>query len=353
MSIVSRSQSTSGDNSPNLSAANDIVVNNNGPSFGEVRQIVSDAVIAELVKYGVLAQAEAIRRIERFVQQLAVRLASESLTDAASDPDRMHAIIDSGTGFARSGNDATAEVLIETLVARCASESGSLLASILNDAVVLIPKLTEAELAILSVKWYLGPRWYLGNNAYELVEQYDTVLADLVKLLPVNESSYLSLNARGCVWLVVATGFPKISKALPKKYPGLLSSGFGREDLDPMFEGVLGTAYSPVVQCIHAPHRFQISAPSEDHLRNALPSPWSPASLAVFEKLLSDNRMEPERFSQFLASRRASTLIDLLEMEEGILGGISVTPLGEAIAYANMRRLGKIDCGPWILSFAE
>lgn len=348
MNAAPRSQSTTGDNSPNMSAGNDIVV---GPSVSEIRQLVSDAVVAELVRYGVLAQAESLRRVERFVEQLSVRLAAESLLEAVSDPDKMHAIIDSGTGFARSGKDATAEILIETLIAKCASESNSLLSSILNDAILIIPKLTEAELAILSVKWYLDPRWYLGSNVYALLEHYENTLADLVDSLPAGEASYLSLNARGCVWLVVGTGFPKISTTLPKKYPGLLTAGFNREDLDPMFESIIGTTFSPVVQCINNPDKLQIAASSEHHLRAALPSPWSPTSLALFEKLLSDNRMSPEECKSFLVKNNASTLLKFLELEDGILGSLSVTPLGEAIAYANMRRLSKVDCGTWILSY--
>lgn len=212
-------QQRSGHSSTNIQ-----IVNHALPE--DAKGLILDIVHAELYRYRHQAETIADERMERIAQRVVERvaLAGPEATAAFADPDIQFGVGAVGRAYVRTGDDNLADVLVDLLADRCAVGGRTLMAVVLNDAIETAAKLTDAELAALSLAWrLLNTRW-LGMDNLEALEGFlEREVAPFVDDLPEGEASYLHLQYLGCLGTVISTASPE--SAFLSAYPGMFSNG--------------------------------------------------------------------------------------------------------------------------------
>lgn len=141
--------------STNAQAGRDLVVVQ-GFSPEDVQAVIREVITANALQMRDVAATVADERISHFAEKFIARASDEpELVQATGDPDMQQAVIEAGLGFARSGDEHLADVLLDLLTDRAKEPPRTLLALVINDAVTVAPRVTDGELAILTLYWRL------------------------------------------------------------------------------------------------------------------------------------------------------------------------------------------------------
>lgn len=326
-----------GEDSTNAQAGRDVVINQ-GNSLSEVQDFVRDAIAANALEMRQVARDVVEERISTFSELLVERAESDpELVSATSDPDMQHALIDAGLGFARSGDEDMAGILIDLLADRSKEQPRSLLAVVINDAVTTAPRLTDGEIAILTVYWRLVHTVNNGVVSPEsLAEFVRSDIAPLVPFIPRGDASYLHLQSLGCaVVQITSVTFPMVWTGT---YGGLFTKGFTPEEVPAEIHQSLIES-SLLIPNLRDTSRMQINALNEQVLRgNVQGSPAEPHADAIVN-FMQSVAMQPEEVTNVLAEIDPS-MRDLAEIWETTpLQSLRLSAVGMAVAHANWRHL--------------
>lgn len=338
-----------GDESTNAQASRDVVINQ-GSSPAEVREFIREAVSANALAMRQVAEDVVADRINYFSDQLTERAEHHpQLIAASSDPDMQHTLIEAGLGFARSGDEDVAGILIDLLADRADNPPRSLLALVLNDAVQVAPRLTDGEVAALTIHWRL---LQTINNAVVSLEALahflQTDLVPLIPFLPRGDASYLHLQSLGCA--VVQITEVSFDTPWTTTYRALFTRGFSDAEVPEELRPVLEQVPHLLMPCIRDGQRRQFRAINEDVLKEqAVGTPLEPY-LVQAASLMQSNPLQGAELVDFLASL-APEMRTLSEMwGETPLKSLRLSAVGTAIAHSNWRHLtgAEAPLSTWI-----
>ncbi len=199
-------------------------------------------VLAELATqvdtYTAEAEVKKNERLEAFGQKVVDRFAkgTDTRAEAFTDPDFQYAIARAQHAYARSGDEAVADMLVGIIARRSMEEERTRAALSLDEAVDKAARLTKNEFAALGLSFVFrySRHTKLGSLA-ALGEYFQTWLPKLLPDISTVQSCYAYLETQSCASVSIA----KINfrAAMIASYPGLLSKGIERKSL----EGVLST----------------------------------------------------------------------------------------------------------------
>jgi len=140
-----------GDNSTNVQAR-DITVYC-GPSLSEVRQVALDVFRANFIELSGTARDIARERAEEITEDFLRKLQEQHAAGLgqAQEPDFQHSLFTVQKEYARCGDKALGDLLVDLLVDRTKHPSRTILQIVLNESLAVAPKLTPDQLAALSV----------------------------------------------------------------------------------------------------------------------------------------------------------------------------------------------------------
>lgn len=328
------------------SSTNIQIVNHALPE--DAKGLILDIVHAELYRYRQEAETVAEERMERIAQRVVERVAvaGPEATAAFADPDVQFSVGAVGRAYARTGDDNLADVLVDLLADRCAAEGRTLMAVVLNDAIETAAKLTDAELAALSLAWrLLNTRW-LGMDSLESLREFlEREVAPFVDDLPDGEASYLHMQYLGCLGTVMSTQTPE--GAFLSAYPGIFSNGFTVEEIDAALLEQLGE-HRPVsvaepgpffIPCLRDPAKLQVNALFDENIEGAVVSLGVEAAAPGLKALMPRNQMTPQDARAWLAEQHTCMPALFDKWEKGGVGSVRLTSVGMAIAHSNYRRV--------------
>jgi hypothetical protein len=326
-----------GADSTNVQAAGDVHIHHDHLSVTEIRDLVSDAIRANMFNMRAEAERVANERIEAFSARYANRVALEGpeVLAATQDPDVQFTITQAGIGYARTGDEALSEVLVDLLADRARAAGRSLLAVVINDAVGIAPRLTQGEIAALSLHWRLNDA--IPSHVVDLQTFEDYVrdeIAPLVGALPRGEGSYLHLQSLGCV----SIQFSQYAWAHPwvNNYSGVLNKGFERDWVPEVVRGWFGDN-DPFVPALRNPEYVQVAA-----TRASVIDEWTDMYrgpvLTELKRLHLLYTMDADEIAATLTEidPRMADLPGL--WDSTALGAMALTAVGVAIAHADFRR---------------
>jgi len=215
-----------GENSTNYQAQGNITVHT-GVSATEVYDITERVVKSNMKDLVNLARETVDERINSFAQELGERLAQQPATHSAalSDPDVQYAISNAGVAYARRGTEELSEILLDLVSDRVAAPSESLIATILNDAIEIAPRLTKGERAALVMIWtFLRTIEPSSTSLEDLIFYHRPILREFGPDLPKREGSYLHLQSMGCI-SISTLGGSSFASLWHQSYPGFFQSG--------------------------------------------------------------------------------------------------------------------------------
>lgn len=314
----------------------------------DAKGLILDIVHAELYRYRQDAEAEVSERMERIAERVVSRvaLAGPQATAAFRDPDVQFSVGAVGRAYARTGDDNLADVLVDLLADRCAVEGRTLMAVVLNDAIETAARLTDSELAALSLAWrLLNTRW-LGMNSLESLRLFlEEQVAPFVDALPEGEASFLHMQYLGCVGNLATTS--TMGGVFLGAYPGLFTNGFAVEDLDAELLASLGEHQPKSVDepgpffipCLRDRSLLQVNALFPEQLDDATKSHGVPDAALGLKALVSRNQMSPDAVQSSLRDTHPCVASLEAKWESSGLGSFRLTSVGMAIAHSNYRRV--------------
>ena len=340
----------SGNGSLNIQAGHDVEIKS-GLSYEDAKNIALDVFQANFYKLVGLAQETARQRAEeiteKFLRELQKR--SPECLKNAEDVDFQHSLFTAQKEYAKTGDKDLGDILVDILVDRSKEDERSLLQIVLNESLYVVPKLTQEQLAALSVIFTLRYTKYKVMNSLQTLRSYiEQRLSPFVSLLSKKRSTYQHLEYSGCG--SISMGQVRIEPIFRNTYPGLFSKGFREEDLK---EKELNGANirKLCTKCLQNNDLLQFNALDEDLLR--LAAKTNGLEEDIVNKIISFQKsylMKLEEVKECLMKVHPcmEKLFDYWDNSD--LQHMSLTSVGIAIGHANMRRLTgeSSDLGIWI-----
>jgi hypothetical protein len=335
----------SGDNS----VINQVI--NNGPSIQEIELIVRAILAAEFEKYRSEALETVNARIEYFESTLMAALEKTDTSNLESmrDPDNQMNLITATKGFARSGDETLADILVNLLMKRFEAENQSVVASVLNDAIEVASKLTRQELAILSLHWRLTRTVQFDITNLDSIAEYfqKEVLPfiDDFKGTPtyVHHLEYLSL-----LFVEPFTG-SKFGSILASSYPGIYTQGFEASAVPEVLQAHISNR-RVFIPCLRNQSKLQINASSAQMVENLAKETKLEDHVEVLQNLLKYELLAPEEIEKELSAIDPKISTFIQQWNKSDICRTRLSPVGIAIAHANYRRLNGLaaDLNIWI-----
>jgi hypothetical protein len=323
-----------------LQAGRDVVVHK-GMSPEQMTEIMM-AIAKQLSIYHAEAQQTAEKRFASFQGELLKCFADQRKAnpDAFRDPDFQYLIGDAQEAFARSGDEAVRDTLIDIIARRSLEKSRNRLSITLNEAATRATNLTENEFAALSLIYLV--RYTVDHKVRTLpllCDHLRTQLLPLARNVSAENSSFWHMQAQACG--SIEMGHVDMIANFRSKYGGVLGDGFSRQQLeDHLPDGKKNALDNFVIPSLNEPTKLQPNAIrfevwkeataatglSENELRNV----WN-----VFENTIDPfkriTELDPELAEIFNVWR--STAVKQF----------SLTSIGIAIGHANAARVVGFD----------
>jgi hypothetical protein len=321
-----------------VQAGRDVVVHQ-GMSPQQMSEIMV-AIAKQLSIYHDEARQIADQRFASFQEELLKRFTDpkQANPDAFRDPDFQYLIGDAQEAFARSGDEAVRDTLIDIIARRSLEKTRNRLAITLNDAATKAANLTENEFAALSLSYLVRYTVNNGVNTFSAFCDYlKSHLQPFVRNISPEQSSFWHMQAQACGSIEI--GEVDLVVALRGRYTGVLGDGFARQQLeDHLPDGKKTALDNFIIPCINDASKLQPSAirfdvwkeialPSSGLSEQELQNVWN-----LFESTIPD-----------LVKRTTDAVPELAELfniwKATPLKQFSLTSVGIAIGHANAARV--------------
>lgn len=144
---------TSGHNSNNYQSSNMQIINNNGLSYSDVKDIALTIFEQNFYRLSENAAIEARRRAEELVQKFIDTMYNYKKNldiNIFESPGFQHSLVSAQIEYAKSGEEQILDILINVIVERADSTKHTIKNILLDEAIKTIPKLTQSHLNLLS-----------------------------------------------------------------------------------------------------------------------------------------------------------------------------------------------------------
>ena len=345
---MSQNQKT-GDNSTNIQAEKiEVSV---GMTYSEVKEVALDVFKANYLKLSEDASKTALERSIEITEKFLNKLENTNPQgiNNAQDPDFQHSLFNVQKEYARYGDEEMGDLLIDLLVDRTNQPNRSILQIVLNESITVAPKLTQEQLATLSIVFLVRYTMQNGIISFNsLFEYFDKYILPFSGFLVENTSCYQHIEYTGCG--SVGIGEVNFLEVIKKNYKGLFCKGFTKEDVE-----AIGLNYSLVsacfTKCLHDNTLLQINAINEEvFVKNAKSFNVSDNDSNKLIELENSKIMNVDEISFFLIKNRPylQNFIDI--WKTSLIKNLTLTSVGITIGHANVKRnLGEFtNLSIWI-----
>lgn len=329
----------SGDNSLNLQVGRDA---NFGVSATEVRQIAIDVFKANFYDFSEKAAKKALERAEEITDEFIKKFYIEipKFEEKLEDPAIQNALFNTQKEFAKTGDQELKDNLIEILLKRISSEEKSLTQIVLDEAIIVLPKLTNDQINLLTL---IFSSLLLNHYQINNIESFKNLINNkILVFLPTNPLSYsffTHLQFSGCCTLLSGGTYKSFVEIISHRYKGLLTKGFLETDLTNEFpEGTIGL-HPIITRCQQNISKIQFNALNDDILKQSI----SENNLSMLESRIINFQnkfiMNPIEIEEYLRTINPNfeKLMEIWSNDD--FKSIKLTSVGLAIAIINYNRI--------------
>jgi hypothetical protein len=307
-------------------------------------------IMLAMAKQLSMYQADAMRTVEERLASFrkeVLRAFTESgraNPEAFRDPDFQYLLNEAQVEFARSGDEAVRDTLIDIISRRSLEPERNRMVVTLNDAAIRAPRLTRNEFAALSLCYIARYTVNHGINSFDdLCAYVRSYLSPFVPDIARENASFWHLEAQGCA--SVEMGELRLGDLLRKRYTGALGKGFDRQTLEAHLpDGMKSALDELLMPSLHDPDRLQPAAINRDvfHAKaagSALAKPQLDNVWNAFE-----NTVPPEPDLISLLAPTVPGVDELFRVwEDTPLKNLKLNSVGIAIGHANAVRVINFD----------
>lgn len=341
-----------GDGATAIQAGGNVTVNNVGLTYADVKGIVEDVFQANFYKLAGNAKEVAHKRMEEINEAFLKKLQKENPKGLgmAEDPDFQYALFAVQKEYARSGDKDLGDLLVDLLVDRSKHGPRDILQIVLNESLITASKLTNDQLATLSVIFSIKYAQINGiANHDHFGAELDKYVLPFASQLTRSLTCYQHLQFCGCGSLQQIAG-KSLEEILGIRYQGLFSKGFCASEVSNSFPsiGVDGPFFIP---CLNDAKKLQVNAMHTEDLKSTMDkNVLTPDDRTKLHQLFELNKMSNTEIIERVTSIRPY-MGDIFEIwRDSSLKSLTLTSVGIAIGHANIKRqIGEIaNLSIWI-----
>lgn len=352
----------SGDDSVNIQAKSINI--QTGLTYSDVKEIALDVFKSNFAQLSEVAAYTAKNRAEEITEKFLCKLANSNpnALNQAQEPDFQYSLLTVQKEYAKTGDKDLGDLLVDILVERTKTPKRSIRQIVLSESLKIAPKLTQDNLAALSVGFIILRTFRFNILSLKSLEDYfKQTIEPLVPFLTKESTSYLHLNYTGCV-LISTMSFRLIGDIFLNKYPGIFYKGFSEEVITKL--GLKIEEISPyITKCLHNEELLQLDPYLANGLKLFKEKEKIPENL-----LYKITKMTNTSFFKEIEHIQKKYIMNHLEVQDylkktypyfetlidiwnnSLLGRMDLTTVGMAIGHANIKRVvGNFsDLGIWI-----
>lgn len=333
-----------GDNSTNYQAENINI--NQGITYRDAKDIALDIYRQNFMQLSEQAAKVALERVEEFVDEFLDKLQSKSpsLLDVMNQPSIQHSLYSAQKQYAVTGDEELKGLLLDLVVQRCEKENRSIHQIVLDEAIAVASKLTVEQMDALTINFIISRT--VDNNIVNLdafFEHLDTSVIPFLESLRFDSSCYDHLPYVGVATIEYTGLIPQLYEQYREKYAAAFSKGLSKEIVDDVVSSDPSLSKHFMI-CHEYPNLLQVCALNENSLRFVCQKDGvSNEGIDKLISLLRQSTMSNEEAKVFLLDRRPALKKLFSIWEKTLINKIFLTPVGVAIAQANLqRRTGKM-----------
>lgn len=333
-----------------LQAGRDIIIAK-GLSYEEVQKVALDVYRKNFLELSGIAADIANTRVTEITDKFLSKLLKEfpEGLDKALDPDFQYSLFTVQKEFARCGDEDLGDLLVDLLVDRTKYDQRDILQIVLNESLITAPKLTENQLAALSIIFLFKHTQHKQiKNFPDFGHYLDVYASPFIDKLVKNEACYQHLQFTGCG--SVGLGSISLDSIFLQTYQGLFQKGFDKSEIE---DKEISIGYDELVfgTCLSDPEKVQVKVIDLESLDKLLES----KSIKQEDKQKIINLFNSGNMSNGQVKEKCVEIrpymAKLIEIwSDSPMKKFTLTSVGIAVGHANIKRLaGEFsDLSIWI-----
>lgn len=330
---------TAQQNATAIQAGRDVLVYG-GMSYSDVKGAALDVFEANFYRLAGIAKQTAKQRAEEVTEKLLERLQREHPEGfaQANDPGFQHALFTVQKEHARTGDNNLGDLLVDLLVDRTRHPQRDIMQIVLDESLNTAPKLTDGQLAILSVVFLFKYTQNHGiGNHQMLAAHFDQVLKPFSEQVLKNAAWYQHLEFTGCG--AVGLGAISLETVLGTTYQGLFLKGFDPSEV--ANRGItIGLDARLFIPCLNDPSKIQVRTNSHESLEKLFDQATVPADDRPKVKALFDENKMSEIEIRAKCVELRPYMAHVFEVwSDSPMKNFTLTSVGIAVGHANIKRI--------------
>ncbi len=325
-----------GDHSHNIQVNGNVTC---GITYTEARQIALDVFNANCQTLMQEAARISEIRANKIVDDFIKRLFEEhpELSHRLQEPSIQYSTFSVIKNYVKTGDEDLKERLLGMLIHRMGAKDRSMEQIVLDEAIEVLPKLTQDHVNILSL---ILSAIYINHNINNLDKFKEFINNKLIPFYPNNrsDSSYTHLQYTGCCTLLSEGGtYKPLPEIFRQRYCGLFYKGFSPEILRQFFLDDYEKIESIVTVCQQNRNLLQFNAMNESVLNHAIKTHNLDNLSNKIIQFSKQNQMNNEEIKKLLyeINPRMNELMEEWKGERSSIKSIALTSVGYAIAILN------------------
>ncbi|NLR59306.1 hypothetical protein HGH93_14410 [Chitinophaga polysaccharea] len=342
-----KQEQKSGSDSTNIQAGGDV---NFGLSYGDLRQAVMDIFKANFYELSEAAKQLAMKRAEEitksFLEEFLEKHAQH--TTKLQEPGVQASLFEVQKAYAKTGDKELGQRLLAVMLQRVCSKERSIRQIVLDEAIEVLPKLTDAEVKLLTLSVSATKIKYTDINSPRNFENF--IKNALLKFFPDSITPAESSHLQYCGCFTLPMGMSKMYMSLGEylghRYRGLLTHGFTEEEFKVASDGrELDSLGDFVIKSLRDEHCYQFNAMFDAEFDNKLAKHSLGTTATSLKNLWMRKAMTKEEVEALLIEMDPRMKMLIYAWNRTILSAMELTPVGYAIAAANFNHVmnGDID----------
>ncbi len=332
---------TGGDGSTNIQAQNVYY----GVTPTEARQIAIDVYNANITTLSQEAARTALSRAEELTDNFLKKVVEQRpiLLAKFNDPGIQMALLGAQREYARTGDKNLESLLVSLLFDRAAESSRNLKQISLEEAMIVLPKLTQKHIDILSLNLLITENWSRARSESALKH----LLSMAVKFKATVEfqsPDIAHLIITGCVTNTTPSHHKSFTYNLTNYFSGMFAKGFTMDE----FVATVGEnhEYSKwLIPCPRSQGKFMMNATSLSELEGI--GNYSQEERIKLNKAFKLNLMTGKEIQDYLIGLEPEIGF-IFQDGSTLFSDLTLTPVGVAIACANVtKKTGQLISWPY------
>lgn len=327
-----------GNESTNFQIGGNVTI---GVTYNEARQIALDIFKSNFYEFSEKAAKKALERAEEITEKFVKKFLTEipELISKLEEPSVQSSMFNVQKEYAKTGDKELEKNLLDILIERIRSDERSLKQIVLDEAILLIPKLTTDQINVLTLIFSLIVLNNTDvNNIPSLLNFIDK---RLVEFYPEDINSYsffTHLQFTGCCTILPEGGtYKPIEEVFRERYKGIFSKGFSETQFETDIGDKTSNYPSLLRECLRNPNALQFNALTSSYF-NEIISHYNPDLQLKLKGLFESNVMSANEIKEWLISTNKRMEGLLKAWKESALKSITLTSVGNVIALINYKK---------------